>query len=100
MRSDDAGVSANLVLKDKNGNVVTPSSRPAWSLSQDGIVKMTVAFDGLSASFVPAGPVGVVTVDVLVDAADPTGSVKELHATGDIEVMAAEIATADLVFQS
>lgn len=93
LHADDNGVSAQLALKDKHGNTVTPATAPAWSLSDSTIVSMTVAPDGLSAQFAPLGPVGTTTVDVVVD-----GEAGPIHATGDIQVLAAGVATADLSF--
>lgn len=96
LHMDDTSVPATLTLLDKHGNVATPQTPPAWTVSADGVVTMTVAADGLSATFAPAG-VGEITVDVVVDA-DPGDGVTELHASGQIQVLAAGIATAELGF--
>ena len=96
LHADDSSVGASLVLKDKKGNVTSPAAPPTWSVSADGVVTMTVAADGLSAAFVPAG-VGDVTVDVVVEG-DPLPGVDTLHASGDISVLPAEAATVDLGF--
>lgn len=97
MHADDTGVVASLALKDRHGNAVVPETAPEWSLSADDIVSMIVADDGMSASFAPTGKAGTITVDVVVDA-DLGPGVSDLHATGDIEVLPANIATADISF--
>jgi hypothetical protein len=96
LHTDDTSVSASLVFKDKKGNVTAPAAPPAWSLSADGIVTMTVAADGMSASFAPAAP-GDVAVNVVAEG-DATPGVDTLHASGDISVLAAEAASVDLSF--
>lgn len=92
----DKGVTATLVPKDASGAPAIPASVPEWTLSADGIVAMTVAADGLSASFVGVTS-GTVTADALVEG-DPVAGVDTIHATGEIQVLAAEIATVDMNF--
>ena len=92
----DHSVTASLVATDNDGNIVPLPSPPQWSLSADGIVTMTVAADGMSASFAPASP-GTVTVNVVAEG-DPQPGVDTLHATGDINVLAAEATKVELTF--
>lgn len=98
IHADDNGVTASLSITDKKGNITAPAFAPVWSLSADGVVSMTVADDGLSASFTPI-TVGEVTVDVVVEG-DPTPGVDTIHGTGTISVLAAEAASVELVFGS
>lgn len=96
LKSDDNGVTATLGFKDRKGNVTVPKDKSRWSVSSDGVVEMTVAEDSQSARFVPKG-IGLVTIDVVVDA-DPGEGERDIHATGEIEVIPAEVQTATLDF--
>lgn len=96
VRVDDAGLKAVLVATDREGNAAVLPNVPVWSVTVDGIVTMTVAEDGMSATFVP-DVVGEVTVNVVVEA-DVEPGVNTLHASGDISVIAAEAASLDLQF--
>ena len=96
IHTNNHGVSAALVPKDSSGNVVPLGGIPAWSLSADGIVNMTVAPDGLSAQFAPVA-VGTVTVNVVAEG-DAVPGVDTLHSTGDINVLGAEATTLEMTF--
>lgn len=96
LAADDNGIPAALVFKDKKGNVALPYGVPAWSLSADGIVGMTVADDGMSANFTPLA-VGLVTVNVLAEGEETVGE-QPIALTGEIEVVAADAETGDLSF--
>jgi len=96
LHSNNKGVTASLVAKDSSGNVVALPSIPAWTTSADGIVLMTVAGDGMSATFAPVA-VGTVSVSVVAEG-DTTPGVDTIHASGDIQVLGAEAATVDLTF--
>lgn len=96
LHTDDNTVSATLAFTDKKGNATSPAAPPTWSLSADGIVSMTVAGDGLSAAFAPMAP-GDVTVNVVAEG-DATPGVDTLHISGDISVLPAEAASAELSF--
>jgi hypothetical protein len=84
----DHSVTATIVATDAKGNVVVLPSAPTWSMGTAGIATMTVAPDGMSATFAPAGS-GKTTVDVVAEG-DPVAGVDTLHGSGDITVLAAE----------
>jgi hypothetical protein len=93
--ADDNGFSAAVVYKDKKGNVSLPASPPVWTTSIDGIVNLTVAADGMSATGTFTGQAGDLTLDVVAEG-DPTPGVDTVHSTADISVLPAEIATGEI----
>ena len=96
LRVDNNGVSATLVLLDHKGNAAVAASPPTWSMDIDTVVSMNVSSDGMSAQFAPKA-VGTANVNVVIEG-DSTPGVDTLHATGSIQVLAAEAATASLTF--
>ena len=96
IRVDQNSMVASLVFKDAKGNAANPAAPPQWSVTQEGIVNMSVAEDGMSASFSPVA-VGDVTVNVIAEG-DATPGVDTVQLSGDISVVAAEIATGELSF--
>jgi hypothetical protein len=100
--SDSNGVSASLSFKDKKGNPANLPGVPAWAMGSDTVLTMTVAPDGLSASFVPtdaAGALGDVAITVTAEG-DPIPGVDTIVLSGTITVVAAEAATGDLSFSA
>ncbi len=93
---DQTSISSVLVLKDKAGADVTPDAPPVWTLGDPTIASITVAADGLSASFAPLA-VGVTTVNVSLDAEIGTGE-REMLLSGELEVTAGDIVTGEVTF--
>lgn len=73
---------------DAKGHTAPVDGAPVWTTSADGIVKLTVAPDGLSAAIV-AQSVGTCQVNVTGDA-DLGAGVKAFTGTLDVQVIAAE----------
>lgn len=96
LRVDQNAMVASLVFKDAKGNAANPASPPQWSLTGDGVVSMTVADDGMSATFAPIA-VGDVSVNVIAEG-DAQPGVDTVQLSGDISVVPAEIATGELSF--
>lgn len=77
-----------------------PAAPPVWSLTKDGVVSMTVADDGMSASFVRATDGSDQTDVNVVAEGDPTPGVDTIHLTGTIQVLAKEITSGEIDFGS
>lgn len=75
------------VFKDKAGNAATLSGVPTWASSDETIVTLTPAADGLSATAATVGALGTATV---------TASIDGVSASIDIEVDAGVAATAEI----
>lgn len=74
------------------GNPATVDGVPAWSVSDETVLSIVVAEDGLSAVVTTAGPVGTSQVSVSADA-DLGEGVKTITGLLDVEVVGAEAAT-------
>lgn len=100
VHADSNGAKAAVAFKDKKGNPAAPVA-VNWSSSDTSIA--TVVGDALDGSNVATaqiaftGAVGSVTIDMLAEG-DAVAGKDQVHQTGDIQVVAAEIATGDLSF--
>ncbi|HRI33967.1 MAG TPA: hypothetical protein PLD02_09435 [Saprospiraceae bacterium] len=83
-----------LVIKDLNGNVHGIDGVPVWLVEDPSILTLNVAPDGLSATFVTTGVVGVTRVNVIADV--DTGS-NVLNQTGTFEVTVTE--SGEVIFE-
>lgn len=73
-------------FRDEDGNITTVlGSIPAWTSSDESVLQLEVAEDGMSAVARPTGLLGRSTVQLHVDA-DPGQDVVELVGSVDIEV--------------
>ena len=77
------------------GNPAKVDGAPVWSSSDETILKVTAAEDGMSASVEAVGPVGTAQVVVKADA-DLGEGVKEISGVLDVEVLASEAVAASL----
>jgi hypothetical protein len=91
MKDSDPPASATVEFKDAEGNATTPDDVPVWASSDETVVKVTAADDGLSAS-VAAGVPGTGTVSV--QSTDADGTV--LNGSADVEVTPGEAASVDI----
>lgn len=71
------------------GNPAKVDGAPAWSSSDESVVTVEAAADGLSAYAISTGKLGTAQVNVKADA-DLGDGVKEIVGTLDIEVQASE----------
>lgn len=85
----DQQVSVSFTAKDKYQNDAKIDGVPVWSSSDDAIVTVTPAADGMSALVVAVGPVGTAQVSVRADA-DMTEGSKEIVGMLDLEILASE----------
>ncbi len=65
---DVAAVNAAVKFVDKFGNAAPVEGVPVWTNDREDVAVMTVAADGMSASFVPTGLVGAATIQCTADA--------------------------------
>ena len=61
-------VNVSLAIKDVKGNDAPVDGAPSWTTTDPALGSLTVAADGMSASFSPSGPVGSLKVQVSADA--------------------------------
>lgn len=92
--NDEQKVPLTVVAKNNSGKVVAVDGPPAWSSSDVNIVSLVVAPDGLSAEAFSVG-LGNATISVIADA-DLTPAVREISASIDISVVAAEATVLEL----
>ena len=81
---------------DARGNPAAVDGAPTWSVSDDTLLKVEAADDGLSAVVSALGPVGSAQVTVRADAR-MGAEVREIVGTLDVSLVAAEAATLRLV---
>lgn len=79
----DENLPLSIAIKDKRGNAAKVDGVPAWAVTDEALAKLEVAEDGMGATLIPAGNVGVLKVQVKVDA-DLGEGVSEL--LGELEV--------------
>lgn len=85
-----------LSFLDKKENPTNPAVSPSWSLTSEGVVSLAVADDGMSAAVTVLAP-GSTTLNVTAEGTTTPGE-DELHLTGDIQILPAEIATGQINF--
>ena len=81
---------------DARGNPAAVDGAPAWSVSDETLLTVDPADDGLSAVVSAVGPVGSAQVTVRADAR-MGAEVREIVGTLDVSLVAAEAATLRLV---
>lgn len=84
---DDKTASAAVSYVDAKGNPAKVEGKPVWSSSDDTVLKVTAADDGMSATIEPVGPLGVAQVKVEADA-DLGAGVSPIITLADVEVAA------------
>jgi hypothetical protein len=91
-------ITASLKFFDKQTppQPATPAAPPQWSMGTSGVAGMAVAVDGMSAVFTRIAA-GTTTVDVIAEG-DPTPGVDTVHLSGNLTVLANEIATGEIDF--
>ncbi len=85
----DQKVPLSARFEDSYGNAASIDGKPRWETSKDGIVSVTPAADGMSAEVVTLGPVGMVQVRAVADAA-PGAAERLVIGVCDIEVVGGE----------
>lgn len=96
LHTDSTSATATVVVKDAQGNPVTFSVPPVWTLGA-AIATLTPSADGTSATLTGPFTVGDTNVDVLVDAADMENG-QPAHFTGEVQVLAAGGVTGEVDF--
>jgi hypothetical protein len=96
LSADDNGITASVIFRDKKGNISSPFGVPEWSLAADGVVAMTVAPDGMTATFVPVA-VGATVINVLAEG-EATPGEQPIALSGELEVVASDAETGEIVF--
>jgi len=80
---------------DKKGNPATVDGLPVWSVSDATILSVQPAADGLSATIVANGPLGLSQVSISGDA-DLGEGMKPVVGTLDVTVVAGEAVSATI----
>lgn len=89
-------VTGSVSFMDRHGNPAPVDGKPVWTNSDEAIVSMVVAEDGLSAEFTA---LSLGTVSITCDAdADLGEGVKSIVATGALSVLPAEAVSAEIKF--
>ena len=79
----------SLKITDKHGNVAAVDGAPQWSLTDSTLATLDVSTDGMSAVVHPTGVIGVMKVQVSVDA-DLGEEVKPILGEIEIEMITGE----------
>ena len=87
--TDIQQVGIAIAPKSAAGNPASIDGSPVWNSSDETVVTVVVAADGMSADVITTGKLGTVQVNVSADA-DMGGGVKSIAGTLDIEVKASE----------
>lgn len=93
--TDVQKVALKIAPKSAAGNPAPVDGVPAWSTSDESVVSLVVAADGMNAEAVATGKVGVAQVNVSADA-DMGEGVKTITGVLDIEVKASEAVSLDV----
>jgi hypothetical protein len=93
--TDEQQVNVTVAFQTAAGNPASVDGAPTWSTSDDTILTVTAAADGMSALVVTTGTLGNAQVSVQADADLGTG-VRTISGTLDVEVHAAEAVAANL----
>lgn len=93
--TDVQKVALAIAPKSAAGNPAQVDGAPVWSSSDETILTLTVAPDGLSAEAVTTGKLGTVQVNVSADA-DLGEGAKTITGVLDIEVKASEAVSLDV----
>lgn len=96
LHTDSTSVSATVVVKDAQGNPITFSVPPVWTLGAP-VAALTPSADGTSVALGAPFAVGDTQLDVLVDAADMENG-QPAHFTGEVQVLAAGGVTGEVDF--
>lgn len=91
-----AGTTASVAYVDAEGDPATVIGAPTWAASPDGIVSLSPAGDGLSAS-ISAVAVGDVVITVTAEG-DETAGVDTITLTGNLTVAGEEATGGTLTF--
>jgi hypothetical protein len=90
--TDEQKVSLAIEPLTQAGNPAKVDGAPVWSVSDESVITLVVAEDGLSADAVSTGKLGTVQVSVSADA-DLGEGVRAITSTLDVEVKASEAVT-------
>lgn len=91
--TDEQQVALTAAFKTAKGNDARVDGTPTWRSSDEAIITVTPAADGLSATAVAVGPLGTAQVSVEADA-DLGEGTRLITGVLDIEVRAAEAVVA------
>ncbi len=91
--TDTQKVNLTVSFQDAAGNPARVDGTPTWASSDESIVTLDVAADGMSAFAVSAGPLGMSQVAATADA-DLGGGVTPITGVIDIEVQASDAVVA------
>lgn len=80
-------------FKTAAGNPAKVDGAPVWSVSDEALLELTVAEDGMSATVAAKGPLGIGQVTLTADADLGEGQ-KEITGLLDVEVLASEATVA------
>lgn len=84
---DDKTAAASVAYVDAKGNPAKVEGAPVWSSSDDTILSVLAAADGMSAVVTPVGPLGSAQVKIEADA-DLGAGVSPIITLADVEVVA------------
>ena len=93
---DTEKVSISIGIVDVKGNPAPVDGLPAWTSSNEAVLALVVASDGMSAVSTAVGSLGTSQVGVSADA-DLGSGVTPIVGTLDIDVVASEAVAVNLV---
>ena len=85
--TDSQEVSASIAYVDKAGNPASVEGAPVWASSDDSVLTVLAAADGMSATASSTGKLGTAQLTVTADA-DLGAGVTSLTAMQDFEIIA------------
>jgi hypothetical protein len=93
--TDTQQVDLSVAFLDKAGNPAVVDGAPVWSSSDDTVLTVTAAADGLSATAVATGKLGQAQVSVTADA-DLGAGTTSISGTLDVTVQAGSAVVANI----
>lgn len=86
---DDKTAGAAVAYVDAKGNPATVDGAPVWTSSDETILTVAAAADGMSAVVTPVGPLGTAQIKIDADA-DMGAGVTDIITLADVEVVAGQ----------
>lgn len=89
-------VALTVEFKDSKGNVAPVDGVPVWASSDETVATVSASTDGMSATALATGKVGLAQISVTADADLDPGEQRELAATLDLDIRPNEAVTAGI----
>lgn len=93
---DNQRLPLSISIQDAKGNPAPVDGIPEWSVSDASLGALTVAPDGMSAEFAPAGPLGSCSIGVSCDA-DLGEGVRPILGSLDLQIVGGDAVVVQII---